>query len=112
MTCSFVVSDSYPAIFQSSFRFHSEKKLRILNWKKLSRNIVQAHTQCIWLQCIKTSSSDSVDVDAGQIVELFCRKDIPTGVKEKHKDNHIVYYTFKVHFLSCLLCFLSGVSLG
>jgi len=60
--------------------------MHIVNWKKLLRNTVETHKQCVWKQCTHLSYHTIIDTD--QLEELFSRKQ--TSKKESHKDSHIV----------------------
>lgn len=55
--------------------------------------MVQAYNNSLWLklQCSKRDLT-AIDclIDTNQIVELFCRKETPATMAEKHEDHHIV----------------------
>ena len=85
--CISIITGSYPQIFQLSVNYCSKKQMHIVNWRKISRNMVQSHKQCLWAQCTKLSYNTVIDTD--QLEELFSRKQSLVKVKE-HKDPHIV----------------------
>ncbi|XP_065896686.1 inverted formin-2-like isoform X2 [Dysidea avara] len=82
---------SYPQLFQLSIKYCSKKKMHIVNWKKISRNTVQTHKQCVWTQCTRLPYHTVIDTD--QLEELFSRKQ--TSIKEKHKDPHVSLLDYK-----------------